>query len=60
MSVKTYDYNKTRLQLYDQLTVAEADVQQGDKGITVKRLAALLREKREEANSSKEPNGEEQ
>ena len=31
MSVKTYDYNKTRLQLYDQLAVAEADVQQGTK-----------------------------
>lgn len=58
MSVKTYEYNKTRLQLYAQLAEAEADVQRGDKGITVKRLAILLREKREEANSSKEPNGE--
>ena len=47
MSVATYERNQARLKLYELLAAAEEDVRHGDRGIGVKRLAAVLRGSRE-------------
>ena len=46
MSAAAYERDQARLKLYELLEAAEEDVRRGDRGVTVKRLAALLREAR--------------
>ena len=46
MSAAAYERDQARLKLYELLDAAEEDVRRGDRGVTVKRLAALLREAR--------------
>ena len=42
MSAAAYERDQARLKLYELLNAAEEDVRHGDRGINVKRLAALL------------------
>lgn len=46
MSAATYERDQARLKLYELLNAAEEDVRRGDRGVSVKRLTALLREAR--------------
>jgi len=46
MSVAAYERDQARLKLYESLAAAEEDVRHGDRGVTLKRLTALLREAR--------------
>jgi hypothetical protein len=46
MSAAAYERDQARLRLYELLDAAEEDVRRGDRGVTIKRLAALLREAR--------------
>jgi prevent-host-death family protein len=46
MSAAAYERDQARLKLYELLDAAEEDVRRGDRGITVRRLAAVLREAR--------------
>ena len=46
MSAAAYERDQARLKLYELLDAAEEDVRRGDRGITVKRLATILREAR--------------
>jgi PHD/YefM family antitoxin component YafN of YafNO toxin-antitoxin module len=46
MSVAAYERDRARLKLYELLGAAEDDVRRGDRGVTLRRLAALLREAR--------------
>ncbi len=46
MSAAAYERDQARLKLYELLDAAEEDVRRGDRGVTVKRLAAILREAR--------------
>jgi prevent-host-death family protein len=46
MSAAAYERDQARLKLYELLDTAEEDVRRGDRGVTVKRLTALLREAR--------------
>ena len=43
MSVAAYERDQARLRLYELLDAAEEDERRGDKGISLKRLGALLR-----------------
>jgi prevent-host-death family protein len=47
MSAAAYERDQARLNLYALLNAAEEDVRQGDRGISLKSLTALLREARE-------------
>ncbi len=47
MSAAAYERDQARLELYALLNAAEEDVRHGDRGISMKSLAALLREARE-------------
>ena len=44
MSVAAYERDQARLKLYELLHATEEDMRRGDRGVTVKRLAAILRE----------------
>jgi PHD/YefM family antitoxin component YafN of YafNO toxin-antitoxin module len=46
MSAAAYERDQARLKLYALLDAAEEDVQRGDRGVTIKCLATLLREAR--------------
>jgi prevent-host-death family protein len=46
MSAATYERDQARLRLYELLAAAEDDVRKGDRGVSLKRLAAMLRETR--------------
>lgn len=46
MSAAAYERDQARLKLYELLDAAEEDVRRGDRGVSVKRLTALLREAR--------------
>ncbi|HEV8716292.1 MAG TPA: type II toxin-antitoxin system Phd/YefM family antitoxin [Candidatus Binatia bacterium] len=46
MSAAAYERDQARLKLYELLDAAEEDVRRGDRGVSVKRLAAILREAR--------------
>jgi prevent-host-death family protein len=46
MSAAAYERDQARLKLYELLDAAEQDVRRGDRGVTLKRLAAILREAR--------------
>lgn len=46
MSAAAYERDQARLGLYELLGAAEEDVRKGDRGVTLKRLAAILREAR--------------
>ena len=46
MSAAAYEREQARLRLYALLGAAEDDVRNGDRGVTLKRLAAILREAR--------------
>jgi PHD/YefM family antitoxin component YafN of YafNO toxin-antitoxin module len=43
MSAAAYERDQARLKLYAMLDAAEEDVRRGDRGVSIKRLAALLR-----------------
>jgi prevent-host-death family protein len=43
MSAAAYERDQARLRLYTLLDEAEADVMQGDRGVSLKQLAARLR-----------------
>jgi PHD/YefM family antitoxin component YafN of YafNO toxin-antitoxin module len=44
ISAAAYERDQARLKLYELLDAAEEDARRGDRGVTVKRLAAILRE----------------
>lgn len=46
MSAAAYERDQARMRLYELLAAAEDDVRRGDRGVTLKRLAAILREAR--------------
>ncbi len=46
MSAAAYERDQARLKLYELLDAAEEDFRGGDRGVTVKQLAVLLREAR--------------
>lgn len=46
MSAAAYERDRVRLRLYELLDAAEEDVRRGDRGVSVKRLTALLGEAR--------------
>jgi prevent-host-death family protein len=43
MSAAAYERDQARLRLYELLDAAEADVRRGDRGVPLRRVAALLR-----------------
>ncbi|MFQ5665310.1 MAG: type II toxin-antitoxin system Phd/YefM family antitoxin [Candidatus Binatia bacterium] len=46
MSAAAYERDQARLRLYELLDAAEDDVRRGDRGVTLQRMASLLRETR--------------
>ena len=46
LSPAAYERDQARLKLYELLGAAEDDVRKGDRGVSVKRLTAMLREAR--------------
>ena len=47
MSVAAYERDQARLRLYELLNAAEEDARRGDRGVSLQRLEAMLREARE-------------
>jgi len=43
MSVAAYERDQARLKLYELLGAAEEDVRRGDRGVTLRRMATMLR-----------------
>ena len=46
MSAAAYERDQARLRLYELLDAAEEDVRRGDRGVSLERLVAMLREAR--------------
>ena len=47
LSAAAYERDQARLKLYELLAAAESDVRKGDRGVSLKTLAAMLRKARE-------------
>jgi prevent-host-death family protein len=46
MSAAAYERHQARLDLYEDLGAAEEDVRRGDRGVSLRRLRAILKEAR--------------